>query len=98
MEGKGDFQNNLGGTCYCLQDAVAAPLYQQVADWFLENHNIKIDYAKGENPDNFYPVITDYAEKKEHNYKHIPVYWYETHYQALNSAIGFAFKLIKVKK
>lgn len=71
------------------------PLYQEVSDWFLTNYNIKIDWDKGENPTNFYPVIKDYLRDKEHNYKYSMPHWFPRKELALNDAIILGIEIIE---
>ncbi len=61
-----------------------APLYQQIVDWFRENHKLEIQ------------VLTlKYTFKGTTSYKHsLKVYEEQTYYSALTKAIEEAFKLI----
>ena len=73
---------------------ISAPLYQQLIDWFEETYNIKIDWGKGENPTNYYPIIIDYNNKCEHNWKHLPSHWCDTKHMVINKSIEEALRLI----
>ena len=73
---------------------VNAPLYQEVQDWFMENHNIKVDWELGRNPTNYYPVVNEYDLGFQHNYKHDIVHWFDSSKLALNDAILLALEEI----
>lgn len=66
-------------------DNVAAPLYQQIIDWFREKHNINL--IPSILPPKWYSFSVIRESKK---YKTQPL----PYYQALDAAITEAFKLI----
>lgn len=66
----------------------AAPLYQQIVDWFREKHSISILVEIGEHEFSY----KLFNNKKD---KMLPVASFNgTYYEALNKAIEVAFKLI----
>lgn len=76
-------------------DCIAAPLYQQVVDWFREKYSIEIEIASTMEGGYYYYIFTntedeerfedlEYTEKKK-----------LTYYEALTKAIEEAFTLLK---
>lgn len=72
----------------------AAPLYQQVVDWFWEKHHIHIVAELGLNPVNFYPVVKCVDGKGWHSFGHDITKWKPTIQEALTEGINYALKLI----
>lgn len=86
------YQNSMGGK---IDSHIAAPLYQQVIDWFREKHNIVINVML------YYKVdkgswsfeLEEYGSHE--TYKDISKYdKHKTYYESLNKAIEEAIKLI----
>jgi len=80
-----------------LSLSVAAPLYQQIVDWLREKHNIHFIIRKymtgGVNSGNWHIAIDDLSKRRnvlelEDKADH------RDYYEALNTAIEEAFKLI----
>lgn len=74
-----------------MQSLVIAPLYQQVIDWFRENHGIEILPQKGED----IPLYKAWISKETSEGKQRQsVLVNKTYYEAFNQAIEIALKLI----
>lgn len=72
---------------------IMAPMYQQIVDWFRENHNIEISSPLKRQKDlgpfyggAIYTINKYFGKSYGSNFK--------TYYEALNKAIEEAFKLI----
>lgn len=71
------------------KNRIAAPLYQQIVDWFREEHDLDINIIRWVPNKSFYFKIQDGLKSvKSHSYDEF------TYYEALNKAIEEAFKLI----
>ena len=87
------------GELYILSRSIAAPLYQQILDWFrdIKNLFIKINMDDGEEvTQKFYNYIlfeTEWGTDKEMRYINRK-YGFTSYYEALDKAIEEAFKLI----
>ncbi len=73
-------------------DLCAAPLYQQITDWFLDSHNLDIVvyYSKGVNCFQYY--ITDIKSNRGINTCDKE---YKTKYEALNAVIKEVLNIIQ---
>lgn len=68
-----------------------APLYQQIVDWFRENHNIYLHIADVEqNQWMYYIKSLDKSRNMIYSMNN-----YKTYYESLNKAIKEAFNLLK---
>jgi hypothetical protein len=75
---------------------VAAPLHQQVLDWFREEHNIIVEVWYDNTQDDGFPWLYEiYVNNKEHDHEG---YFYDTFKEAREEAILKAIKIIKEKK
>lgn len=86
-------ENKISGKCYVLQNAVALPLYQQVCDWFREEHDLHIMVSHWINQ----PVgddVWDDCYQSFINGDAMDVTIYQTYNEALDYAINEALKLI----
>lgn len=76
---------------------VSAPLYQQLVDWFREEHEIVIDVFQEYDGDNVYSGFweVDISELKKYKQPHALVIEevFVDYYEALNKALTEAFKL-----
>lgn len=80
-----------------LDKICSAPLYQQVVDWFREEHNIEITankftYKNGRRIYDYDVSINELEDDREDDLD-----GYESYYDALNVAIKRTIELIKVK-
>lgn len=69
---------------------VAAPLYQQLIDWFREEHEMEIYCVKQIEEEDEYGAILGWKGVEDYHDK----YCEKDYYSALNRAISEAFKLI----
>jgi len=74
------------------EDCIAAPLYQQIIDWFREKHNLYINiYQNGDTDDEY--VLRVYDTKYPHTTR-VVSNGCNSYYNELNKAIREAFRLI----
>jgi hypothetical protein len=71
------------------EEDIAAPLYQQLIDWFREEHKIEI-YCLKQIEENEYGGIVGWSGIEEYSTKSCDA----DYYKALNKAIEEAFELI----
>ncbi len=74
---------------------LAAPLYQQIVDWFREKHNIHITImCDRPKPSYFYWLDKLKSKEELQDQGEVEKMDYDSYYQALNKAIEDAFKFI----
>jgi hypothetical protein len=80
-----------------LKNYIAAPLYAQLTDWFREKHGIELSIKSWKDPQD--PLIYLYSLKKLGNPSTFKFdFKFKTYYEALNTALTEAFKLITKDK
>ena len=72
---------------------IGVPTINQIIDWFYINHDIKIDYTKG-NDGKFAPKLIEFKLKKEHIFDYSVEVITDSRETALENAILEALKLI----
>lgn len=80
--------------CNINEKYVAAPLYSEVIDWFLEKHNINIIAWKDIHNKLYYPIICNIKTGKIIDTKFFKEYHSDNYYKALEKGIEEAFKQI----
>jgi len=75
---------------------IAAPLFQQVVDWFREKHDLHISIESYNQDEKEKEIEYEYSYiiVTRKNYPTVPNLFYNTYYEALNEAIEEAVKLI----
>lgn len=76
---------------YSKIDYYYRPTCDVAIDWIYENFGIWIYCEIGENPRNFYPVITSPDRLKDHSFKYYPKFWFDSSFNAKNSGIEITF-------
>ena len=79
-------------------DDVAAPTWSQALDFLRKNFGLKVDVEQGENPSNFYPIVSEVDKKIFHSHKHNPGQWYDTYEKARLASIVLAIEIAKKQR
>lgn len=66
---------------------ISIPLYDQAFNWFRKNYNLLSHIEKGNNPENYYPVIDNAS------YRYKPESWFTSYEEAQLDCLK---KLIKI--
>lgn len=69
-----------------------APTYSQAFRWFREKYDLLFHIEKGNNPENYYPII----DNTSHEYN--PELWFDTYEEAELACLNKLIEIVKEKQ